>query len=73
VLAVGEGLEAVVDRGDRVAGALDDDVDGRVRDERAPVLADVRAAILQRRLDRRRLRALGRPTHAHEVGARALG
>ena len=43
VLAVREAPRGVLDRGDRMAGALDDDVDRRMRDQRLPVVADVRA------------------------------
>jgi hypothetical protein len=72
VLAVGERFEAVIDRGNRVPGAFDDDVDRRVANQRAPVVAHVRGAFLHRRVERRHLRALRLPADAGEVGARTL-
>jgi len=59
--------ERVLDRRHRIAGRLDDDVDIRMRDERAPVVAEVRAVVLQRRVDRRRREHRGLPAHALEV------
>jgi len=45
MLAVREGLQAMIDRGDRMASALDDDVDCRMRDQRLPVVAQVRGTV----------------------------
>jgi hypothetical protein len=60
VLAVREGIEAVVDGGDGVAGALDHDVDGRLARHGLPVVGDPGGAGLQgflHRAARRRARA----------------
>ncbi len=73
VLAVREGFQAVVDRGDRVAGAFDDDVDRRMAHQRLPVLADVGGAVLQRCVEAGRARLRVVPADAREVAARAVG
>ena len=73
MLAVRKRLQAVVDCGNRVAGAFDDDVNRRMRDQRAPVFTDVRAAVFDRSVQRRGLRALQIPTHTRQIGACAIG
>ena len=74
VLAVRERRQAVLDRGDRMAGAFDDDVDRRMRHQRLPVLADVgRAAVLQRRVEAGRARLRVAPADPRQVSACAVG
>src|SRR3954452_11286710 len=63
-----EGGERVIDRGDRIAGRLDDDVDLGMRHELAPVVAEVRRMVLERRLERRRRKHRRLPAHALEIG-----
>ena len=67
MLAVREGLETVIDRGDRVTGALDDHIEGRMTHQRLPVLTDVRGASGQRGVDARGSAAFGRPAHPRKV------
>ncbi len=67
MLVLAKRFEAVVYRGDRMAGAFDDHVNRGVAHERAPVVADVGRARLERFIERGRLRALGRPAHARQV------
>jgi hypothetical protein len=71
VLALREGLEAMVDRGDRRAGALDDDVDRRVAHQGLPVVADMGAAVAQRGVEAGGLHALRLPAHARQVAQAA--
>jgi hypothetical protein len=73
MLAVLEGRQAMVDRGNGVAGALDDDVDRRVPHQGLPVVADMRAAVLQCRVQARRHAALGLPADPREVAPGAVG
>jgi hypothetical protein len=73
VLAARERRQAVLDRRDRRAGALDDDVDRRMRDERAPVVADVRRTGRDRIGDARRARPRVAPADAREVRTRRVG
>ena len=74
MLAVRERRQAVLDRGDRVARAFDDDVDRRMRHQRLPVLADVgRAAVLQRRVEAGRAGLRVAPADPRQVPARAVG
>ena len=73
VLAVGERRQRVLDRGHRVAGGLDHDVDRRMRHQRLPVLRNVGAAVLERRIERRRLVALGLPADPLQVPLRVGG
>jgi len=73
VLAVSERSERVLDCHDRIAGGFDDDLYGRVRDERKPVLRDVRAPLLQRRLQRGGSVVFRFPAHALQAGARIRG
>jgi hypothetical protein len=63
----------MLDRRHRIAGRLDDDVDLGMRDERAPVVAEVRAVILERSVDRRRGEYGGLPADALEVRLRIRG
>ena len=62
MLAMLERRERMLDRGDRIAGRLDHDVDPGMRDELAPVLRD-----------RRALDQLRRPAHACEIRPRVVG
>ena len=66
VLAVREGLQAMLDRGDRIAGAFDDDVDRRMPHQRLPVVADMGAAAAspRRRARRPACAAASQPTRA---------
>ena len=73
MLAVREGLKAMVDGSDRMSRAFDDDVDRGMAHQGLPVVADMRAAIGQRSIEARCLHALGRPADAREVAARGLG
>ena len=67
MLAVLERGERVLDRGDRIPRGFDDDVDPGMREERAPVVAEVRGVVLERRIERRRREHRGLPAHALEV------
>jgi hypothetical protein len=73
VLVLRERAKAVIHRGDRRAGALDDHVDRRMAHQRLPVVADVRATLAQRGIERGGLRALERPAHARQVAACSIG
>ena len=73
VLAVVKGLQAVLHRGDRVAGAFHHHVNGWVLHQGQPVIADVGAAVFQRVVQRRGLGALRVPAHARQVGAGVFG
>ena len=73
VLAVRIREQAVLDGRDRMAGALDDDVDGRMRDQRLPVLADVRRARLDGAVEARGAGLRVAPADAREVATRAVG
>jgi len=67
VLAVAECFQRVIHGCDRVAGRFQHDVDCRVRDQRAPVLADVRAPLLQGSAERSGAVLRGRPAGALEI------
>ena len=71
MLALAKRFQAMLDRGDRIAGALDDDVDARMPHQRLPVVAHVRLAGGERVVERLCGVALGLPTHALEIGPRA--
>jgi len=70
VLAVAKRGQRVLHCGDRVAGRFDDDVDPGMRDERLPVLGQVRAALLQGRVERTGGMHPGSPAHSLQVCAR---
>ena len=73
MLAVREGLQTMVHCCNGVAGAFNDDINGRVRYQCAPVLTDVGATRLHGGVQRPGLHALGFPADAAEVGTRAIG
>ncbi len=73
MLAVRKRFQAMIDRSNRMAGAFDDDINRRVRHQRAPVFTDMRAAVFDRGVQRRGLQTLRIPAHALQVGARASG
>ncbi len=70
VLAVTERGERMLDCGRRVAGGLDDDIDSRMRDERLPVIAEMRAPLLERGIERCGAVRGRRPADALEILAR---
>ena len=70
VLVLGERLETMLDRRDRVACAFDDDVDLRMPYQRLPIVADVRRSLRDGGIDRRRGAALGKPADAREIRQR---
>ena len=70
MLAVSKGGEGMFDRRDRIPGGFDDDLHGRVRDERAPVLRDVRPPLLKRRIERCGSVLFRLPPYALETGTR---
>src|SRR5256885_1878782 len=51
------------------SASLDDDLHGRVRDERVPIVREVRPPLLQRRIEGRASVLLRLPAHALEAGA----
>ena len=64
MLSMREGVQAMVDRRDRVAGAFDDDVDRRVRHQGAPVLANMGRPGRNCSVERGGLRLLRAPAYA---------
>ena len=68
VLAVVKRGEAMLHGGERVSCTFDDDIDPRMRDERFPVVGDVRGSMRQCRIERCSAVALGDPPDAREVG-----
>ena len=69
MLPMRKGLQAVLDRCDRVAGAFHTDVDLRVRDHRMPVVGNPRCSCFNSSLRRLGLHELLFPSYAGEVGA----
>ena len=69
MLGVAEGSQAMLDRGQRMTGAFDHDIDLRMADERFPVVGHVRGFRLQRCIDGRGAEALAGPADAGEVRA----
>ena len=70
MLAMPEGRECVLDRSDRIARGFDDDVDQRMRNERLPILADMRTEGRKRRVQRRGRIAFRNPAHPLQIGFR---
>ena len=68
VLAVSKGGERMLDRRDRIAGGFDDDLHRRMRDERTPILRDVRPPLLQRHFQGRSGVVFLPPAHALQAG-----
>jgi hypothetical protein len=62
--------QAMIDRDDRVAGAFDDDVDGGVRDQRFPVIGQMRVAFGERIVERSCGGLCRFPTDAIQIRAR---
>ena len=68
ILGVAKGLQNVGDRRRRRPGALDDDVDGRMGDQRPPIVTDVCGAALGGSVEGRGRIALLGPAHEAHVG-----
>ena len=73
MFVLGKRFEAMVDGGNRMPGAFDDDIDRRMAHQRQPVVADMGIAGLQRSVERRCLRLLRAPAHARQVRPRRVG
>ena len=72
VFTMGKGFEAVVHRGDRMAGAFHDHIDRRMLHQRSPVVADKRGTRFKRPVQRFGARPLRIPAHACQVGTRRI-
>ena len=68
MLAVAKCGEAMLNGSDRIASALNDDLDLRMAYQRFPVVGKVRRSLRQRRIQRSRAVSLGFPAGALEIG-----